>query len=797
VDATADTVTITGANDAGVTLIMANDGAGSQAVSVAGEDGTNDALTISANNTVALNLNQSVANATLSGNTNEVTYTITNTDNTVVTDSTITLTGSQNVTIKADADELTGSNLVNSATGTETINVTASTGTALDLSKAALVDNLELSFDASGDTVTVKSGQAVELSANQSGTLIIEEAGTAAAGGSLAVTLDGGTDSAFTAGEINTDAFEALSVNAGNNTVTGLIIDTGDQTGNDADVTVVGTNDISFAADGGGESIDAAAENVTVSGKSVTLAGDIGGNDISVTATSGVISAAGQNIVAVDGGTITLSATGPVSAATVHIDVADIDAGEDIVISGNDVDITSTIKAHDVTLTATNDSETSTLGGALTVGGDLKFTDGGWDVNAAVGVTGTLTISGDAEVDVAGGVVTATAGVVITSTNDVDFEGTLITPVLNAASASGAISVDFDGNAAAVTALTGSGNDTIELDDAVVFTVNSGDGVDAITVTDVAAGTVINSAGGADTIDDNDDGVVFTVSTGAGNDNISVVDGSDATYDAGDDYDTLTIAAGTYQDDTFLFKNVEKVVLGGGVTIDSAQLDNDNTFLMSGAQTLTVVAEAADTVDLSNITFDPNAIGNFTITGSAGADTIIGSAVVDNLDPGAGNDTITLGTGIDHINYTTGADGTDTVTDFTTGTDQYETNFATSNKANAGADQNYVVQTAAVNTGAALALNTDAADVEQITGVTLSVADAADEAKVIAAISDGTISIHTANDKAMLSVVTATHTFLYEVTEVGGNTAITAAEDTITLVGIFTNAVQFATGDID
>ena len=796
VDATADTINITGANDAGITLIMANDAAGSQSVTIAGEDGTNDAVTISANNTVALDLNQTVANATLSGNTNEVTYTITNTDNAVVTDSTITLTGSQNITIKADADELTGSNLVNSATGTETINVTASTGTALDLSKAALVDNLELSFDASGDTVTVKSGQAVELSANQSGTLIIEEAGTAAAGGSLAITLDGGTDSAFTAGEINTDHFEALSVNAGNNTVTGLIIDTGDQAGNDADVTIVGTNDITFA-DSGGESIDAAAENVTVNAKSVTLSGDIGGNDISVTATSGVISAAGQNIVAVDGGSITLSATGPVTAATVHVDVADIDAGEDIVISGNDVDITSTIKAHDVTLTATNDSETSTLGGALTVGGDLKFTDGGWDVNAAVGVTGTLTISGDAEVDVAGGVVTAAAGVVITSTNDVDFEGTLITPVLNAASASGAISVDFDGNTAAVTSLTGSGNDTIELDDAVVFTVNSGDGVDTITVTDVAAGTVINSAGGADTIDDNDDGVVFTVSTGAGNDNISVVDGSDATYDAGDDYDTLTIAAGTYQDDTFLFKNVEKVVLGGGVTIDSAQLDNDNTFLMSGAQTLTVLAEAADTVDLSNITFDPNAIGNFTITGSAGADTIIGSAVVDNLDPGAGNDTITLGTGIDHINYTTGADGVDTVTDFTSGTDQYETNFQTSGKNNAGADQNYVVQTAAVNTGAALALNTDAADVEQITGVTLSVADAADEAKVIAAISNGTITIHTAQDKAMLSVVTSTHTFLYEVTEVGNNTNITAADDTIVLVGIFTNAVQFATGDID
>ena len=60
-------------------------------------------------------------------------------------------------------------------------------------------------------------------------------------------------------------------------------------------------------------SIDAAAENVTVMVVRDPLR-DIGGNDISVTATGGVINAVGQNIVAVDGGTITLSATGPVSA---------------------------------------------------------------------------------------------------------------------------------------------------------------------------------------------------------------------------------------------------------------------------------------------------------------------------------------------------------------------------------------------------------------------------------------------------------------------------------------------------
>ena len=481
-----------------------------------------------------------------------------------------------------------------------------------------------------------------------------------------------------------------------------------------------------------------------------------------------------------------------------HIDVGDIDAGEDIVISGNDVDITSTIKAHDVTLTATNDSETSLLGGALTVGGDLKFTDGGWDVNGAVGVTGTLTISGDAEVDVAGGVVTATAGVIITSTNDTDFEGTLITPVLNAASATGAVSVDFDGNAAAVTVMTGTGNDTIELDDAVVFTVDSGDGVDAITITDVAVGTSINTGGGADSINDDDSGVVFTVNTGAGNDTLVLVADTDATYDGGADTDTITLPTGNYSDDTFLMKNMEKVILTGGtVTISSAQLDNDNTFEMSGVQTLAILAASADTIDASNITFDPNAIGNFGINGSAGVDTITGSAVVDDIDPGAGNDTITLGTGIDHILYTTGADGTDTITDFTSGTDQYETDFATSKTANAGVNQNYVVQTAAVNTSAALAINSDAADVEEITGVTLSLADATDEAKVIAAISNGTITIHTAADKALLSVKTSTNTFLYEVTSAAGNTDITAADDAIVLVGIFTNGTAFVTGDID
>ena len=85
-------------------------------------------------------------------------------------------------------------------------------------------------------------------------------------------------------------------------------------------------------------------------------------------------------------------------------------------------------------------------------------------------------------------------------------------------------------------------------------------------------------------------------------------------------------------------------------------------------------------------------------------------------------------------------------------------------------------------------------DVIQRTGATLSAADAADEQKVIDAISNGTINV-AASDKFLLVVETATNTYLYEVTCTGGNTLLTAADDAIVLVGTFTNSVQFATGD--
>ena len=56
-------------------------------------------------------------------------------------------------------------------------------------------------------------------------------------------------------------------------------------------------------------------------------------------------------------------------------------------------------------------------------------------------------------------------------------------------------------------------------------------------------------------------------------------------------------------------------------------------------------------------------------TGTAGRDTLVGTAGDDSLSGGAGADTLTGGTGRDQFVYTSAVDGTDTVTDFQTGTD--------------------------------------------------------------------------------------------------------------------------------
>jgi len=133
--------------------------------------------------------------------------------------------------------------------------------------------------------------------------------------------------------------------------------------------------------------------------------------------------------------------------------------------------------------------------------------------------------------------------------------------------------------------------------------------------------------------------------------------------------------------------------------------------------------------------------------------------------------------------YASASDGVDTFSDFTSASDDYDTDWIT-------AAGNYTFATTATNTAAALNLNTGASGVFEITGV--ATIDFTDTAAVILAISDGNITVTTGGDDFLLILNDGTNSYLYQVDD-GASGDIQAGE--ISLVGIFSNA-NLATGDI-
>jgi len=228
------------------------------------------------------------------------------------------------------------------------------------------------------------------------------------------------------------------------------------------------------------------------------------------------------------------------------------------------------------------------------------------------------------------------------------------------------------------------------------------------------------------------------------------------------------------------------------VNIDGALDYSTKGLVLSGVEKLTIdddITVNASTLSGQTIAITGVSTDVITMSGTAAADTIStanltsGGQSVLTIDAGVGADNITLGAMTETVSYTTGADGADTITGFTTGTDKYDTDFAPT----AG---NFTLTTGAVNTGGALTANTTG--VHEVTGVTMPT-DVTDGAAVVAAISNGTITV-TASDKVLLAVVGSdTNTYLYEAFDADGDAAIAGTE--ITLVATFV-ATDLATGDI-
>ena len=714
------TVTLTSVADSATNIVLADN---DSTVNISGTGVANDAASISAVGEVDLDVSTGggadVELLTLSGNGNDVDVTVEGV--TTVAAMSYTTTGEHDVTLTGAAGQFSGSTIVQSGTGNTGIDIIT---TAADLnvwSAGVLGGGITLSVDQganSYDYTLVAGTDFTVNTAQNAGATHVLDANDAST--SSSVTINANQDT----GAITTTDFESVSIDA--NDSQAITLKNIDTDGNDGTLTIVGANDITTGT------IDSAGLT-TISGKKIsigntdvteatqsnssnadiviTASDDIATgtlsvqNDISLTATNDITVTGASD--AVEGAyTVTgddFNATGTLAAqndititTTNDVDLAGLSTSNgDIVVSANEIQSSAALvsTAGDITLTATNDADTSTLNVAITAAGTVTFADGKF-TSSALTTADTVVISGDTDILASNFKANSVA---ITSTNDVTIstidEATAAAGFVVAGSgATGDISITTDADATTAgtaTIYTGSGDDTVTMDDPnTTFVVNTGGntGTETVNADNFATGSVINTAGGDDIIDiDDTTAGVLTISAGSGDDTVNLANTAvTGTFDLGDGTaDKVVLQEAAAITPTALgLKNIEELDISATTSTEFDWADlagNDTTFKLIGAKTLKIdgAADTADTIDLTGITADVLATGNIqvdadsgndvitgaqqmvnVINGDAGLDTITGGAAADTLSGGTGNDTITGGEGKDII---VGGDGKDTI----------------------------------------------------------------------------------------------------------------------------------------
>jgi Ca2+-binding RTX toxin-like protein len=230
----------------------------------------------------------------------------------------------------------------------------------------------------------------------------------------------------------------------------------------------------------------------------------------------------------------------------------------------------------------------------------------------------------------------------------------------------------INGGDAADSLVGNAGNDTIN-GDGGNDTVSGGAGDDTFTftsgTTDQGAGDVINGGTGNDTFVISAAVAASAVSSAEFDfDNISNLLNIQ-TVGIGDDDENQTVVVSDIAETT------AQVVVVNGSSLNSAA-DSADLVVTNNADSATTRfsitgGSGADTINGS--------IGNDTISGGDGADSLIGGTGTDSMlggggadliDAGAGADVITGGTGNDDFLYRASTEGTDSITDWATGTNQ-------------------------------------------------------------------------------------------------------------------------------
>ena len=674
----------------------------------------------------------------------------------VVAGQTFTLTTNLDSVVGGAGDDTI---IGNSATGVQTLG-------ALDtVDGGEGTDSLSVTATADIDSIspagsTIKNVENITLISNGSVT-----ASSAAATGATKLIATSGDEFALTAA-VTTDVIATSSdLAADNASVSG---------GKDITVTVAkgatGTLSVGSATTAGAIAVDATYTSANATGGAITLAG---GTTITATVKTGNASGAGNdhtiNTIDVNGGaaTTTVSITQPaaVTGATGKVGVAN---GK---VTVDDANAASTTKAGTITdVTLSSYADASTINsGALTdvhlsgTGGTLGITTGALavpavtalniHVNAAavdditvdadvttltiagttkastiadVIATGATTVNviGDAKVTLTDNTFAAATSIVVTNTAGATFG---ITPIGAATTFTGGDGDDTItlSNAFTKAITTGAGNDVVTYGGAAGAkgSVNAGDGIDAIVMTDAAAAAadadavfnstflgfealVIGDAFVEDNLNMQGLSNITNVTLNAGVSGTAQIDnlanGSTVTIKAsGAATPALTLAitgaAFSAADSVNLSLSNTGVLAAGSVTaagvetVNIAAADASSTASAAVIHTATLVATSATTVTVSgNNGLTLTNTGNTKIT-SFSAEGVVGNSTATKIDTaanlgvtfasanttatatvtitgGAGNDTLTGNAAKDTINGGAGADiisggtGVDTLT---------------------------------------------------------------------------------------------------------------------------------------
>lgn len=330
-------------------------------------------------------------------------------------------------------------------------------------------------------------------------------------------------------------------------------------------------------------------------------------------------------------------------ANNANIDLA-TDIGTQFSLAGKNADYTVNVSTAD---------DTNASGAAIVIESatfDFSSNIKTVNLNATVGAFKATT----------GTTLAATATLNVSGSKDVTL-GTVQAKEVLAGSATGKISLTANGADTAKTITTGTGADTIVLDQGVKFTVDAGNGDNNVTITSVAEATSVATGSGADTVSIADADAIVVV-TGAGDDSVSVGNGvaTDAIIAMGDGTgDKLSFGTGGYDltaKANFAYTGVETIeVKGSGtVAIKSSAFANDNAFKLVGTTKATDVLHvinkgtAGATIDASGVTFDSTQNATLKLEGAAKlVDTITGSAKDDTIVATTGADVINGGEGVD------------------------------------------------------------------------------------------------------------------------------------------------------